>query len=329
MDHMRRGSLDLGNLRALVLDEADEMLRMGFIDDVTWVLEQSPPTRQIALFSATMPPVIRKIADSHLKDPVTVRIDSQTTTADTVNQRFRVVPHHHKLEVLARVLETEEVDGTLIFVRTRVASTELAERLRGRGYQAEALNGDVPQAQREKTVARLRDGRIDVLVATDVAARGLDVERLTHVINYDVPHDVESYVHRIGRTGRAGREGEAILFVTPREQHVVRSIERSTGQKLTQLSLPTTDEVNAQRVRHSPCWRRATRACSWTRRHAGNARRWPGRRRAILAVRAVATRARTSTVGRSERTADPARAGRAAARSPPRSSASRSATRTA
>ena len=248
MDHMRRGSLNLDNLQALVLDEADEMLRMGFVDDVEWVLEQTPPTRQIALFSATMPGAIRKIANTHLTEPEIVRIESETRTASTVNQRFRVVGHHHKFEVLKRVLETEKTDGTLIFVRTRVTSAELADRLRSIGYTCEALNGDVAQAQREKTVNALKSGAIDILVATDVAARGLDVDRLTLVVNFDVPHDVEGYVHRIGRTGRAGRDGDAILFVTPRERHVIKQIERSTGQKLSPLILPTTEEVNAQRV---------------------------------------------------------------------------------
>ncbi len=248
MDHMRRGTLKLDALDTLVLDEADEMLRMGFIDDVKWVLEQAPPDRRIALFSATMPPVIRKIAAQHLTDPIEVRIADQKATPETVHQRYRVVPHHHKLDVLTRVLESEPFDGMLIFVRTRNGAVDLAEKLDARGVAVAALNGDVPQHRREQIVDQLKSGRIDVLVATDVAARGLDVDRLTHVVNYDPPHDTEGYVHRIGRTGRAGRKGEAFLFVSPRERHIVRAIERNTGQRLERLLLPTTDEVNLRRV---------------------------------------------------------------------------------
>ena len=248
MDHMRRGTLDLSELDTLVLDEADEMLRMGFIDDVKWILEHAPEDRRIALFSATMPPVIRRIAREHLRDPIEIRIEQATRTAETVTQRFRIVPHHHKVDVLTRVLESEPYDGMLIFVRTRNGAVELSDKLTARGIACDALNGDVPQHRREQIVNQLKAGKIDVLVATDVAARGLDVERLTHVINYDPPHDSEAYVHRIGRTGRAGREGQAILFLTPREKHIARSIERSTGQKMTKLMLPTTEEVNAQRL---------------------------------------------------------------------------------
>ncbi|MFT6396782.1 MAG: ATP-dependent RNA helicase DeaD [Bradymonadia bacterium] len=248
MDHMRRGTLSLKGLDTLVLDEADEMLRMGFIDDVKWVLEQAPEKRRIALFSATMPRVIKQIAEAHLNDPVVVQIEQKVRTAETVRQRCRVVPHHQKLDVLTRILETEPYDGMLIFVRTKNATVELADRLEARGIATAALSGDVPQRRREELVNALKKGRLDVLVATDVAARGLDVERLTHVVNYDPPHDTESYVHRIGRTGRAGRSGEAILFVTPRERHIVRNIERSTRQKIERLLLPTTDEVNALRL---------------------------------------------------------------------------------
>ena len=248
MDHMRRGTLDLSELDTLVLDEADEMLRMGFIDDVQWILEHAPEDRRIALFSATMPPVIRTIARKHLRDPIEIRIEQSTRTAETVTQRFRIVPHHHKVDVLTRVLESEPFDGMLVFVRTRNDAVELSDKLAARGVATAALNGDVPQHRREQIVNQLKAGKIDVLVATDVAARGLDVERLTHVVNYDPPHDSEAYVHRIGRTGRAGREGQAILFLTPREKHIARSIERSTGQKMTKLLLPTTDEVNAQRL---------------------------------------------------------------------------------
>ena len=248
MDHMRRGTLALDALDTLVLDEADEMLRMGFIDDVNWILEHAPEDRRIALFSATMPRAIQSIAEQHLRDPEVIKIEAKSTAAKTVRQRCRIVPHHQKLDVLTRVLETEEYDGMLIFVRTKNGAVELADKLEARGVSTAALNGDVPQRRREELVGQLKSGRIDVLVATDVAARGLDVERLTHVVNYDPPHDTESYVHRIGRTGRAGRSGEAILFITPRERHIVRSIERNTGQRIDRLLLPTTDEVNQQRL---------------------------------------------------------------------------------
>ncbi len=247
MDHMRKGALEVDALRALVLDEADEMLRMGFIDDVEWVLEHIPQERQIALFSATMPEVIRRVAERHLRDPEQVRIRSKTTTAATIRQRCWVASGMHKLDALGRLLEVEPRDGVIVFVRTRSATTELAEKLRARGVAAEALNGDIPQAQREKTVARLKDGHIDVLVATDVAARGLDVPRISHVINYDIPHDTEAYVHRIGRTGRAGRTGEAILFVAPRERRLLKAIERATGQPIEAMRIPDVAEVNRVR----------------------------------------------------------------------------------
>ncbi len=247
MDHMRKGSLKVDALRALVLDEADEMLRMGFIDDVEWVLEHIPEERQIALFSATMPEAIRRVAERHLRDPEQVRIRSKTTTAATVRQRCWVASGMHKLDALSRLLEVEPRDGVIVFVRTRSATTELAEKLRARGVAAEALSGDIPQAQREKTVARLKDGHIDVLVATDVAARGLDVPRVSHVINYDIPHDTEAYVHRIGRTGRAGRTGEAILFVAPRERRLLKAIERATGQPIEAMRIPDVAEVNRLR----------------------------------------------------------------------------------
>ena len=247
MDHMRKGSLKVDALCALVLDEADEMLRMGFIDDVEWVLEHIPQERQIALFSATMPDAIRRVAERHLRDPEQVRIRSKTTTAATVRQRCWVASGMHKLDALSRLLEVEPRDGVIVFVRTRSATTELAEKLRARGVAAEALNGDIPQVQREKTVARLKDGHIDVLVATDVAARGLDVPRISHVINYDIPHDTEAYVHRIGRTGRAGRTGEAILFVAPRERRLLKAIERATGQPIEAMRIPDVAEVNRVR----------------------------------------------------------------------------------
>lgn len=248
MDHMRRGSLQLDQLRALVLDEADEMLRMGFIDDVEWILEHTPDARQIALFSATMPDVIRRVAARHLNEPQLVRIESKTTTAATIHQRYWSASGMHKLDALTRVLETETFDGVIVFVRTKTATAELAERLEARGFAAEALNGDVPQAQREKTVERLKDGRLDILIATDVAARGLDVQRISHVINYDIPYDTESYVHRIGRTGRAGRPGEAILFVAPREHRMLRAIEKATGQRIEPMAMPSAKDVNTQRV---------------------------------------------------------------------------------
>ena len=248
MDHMRRGTLKLDGLKTLVLDEADEMLRMGFIDDVKWVLEQTPPTRQIALFSATMPAVIRKIAEKHLNNPKQVSIESKTTTAVTIRQRYWTVSGRNKMDVLTRILEAEPFDGMIIFVRTKTATVEIAEKLEARGYAAAALNGDIAQKQREQVVNRLKKGHLDIIIATDVAARGLDVERISHVINYDVPHDTESYVHRIGRTGRAGRSGEAILFVAPREQRMLSSIERATRQKIEKLEMPTTEDINDKRI---------------------------------------------------------------------------------
>jgi ATP-dependent RNA helicase DeaD len=248
MDHLKRGTLKLDTLRYLVLDEADEMLRMGFIDDVEWILEQAPAARQVALFSATMPTEIRRIAQNHLRKPVEVTIRSKTTTAASIRQRYWMVSGVHKLDALTRILEAEPFEGMLVFTRTKQATTELAERLEARGFAVEALNGDIPQQLRERTVARLKAGQIDIVVATDVAARGLDVERVTHVVNFDVPYDPESYVHRIGRTGRAGRAGEAILFIAPRERNMLRVIERATRQPITQMQLPSVEDVNEQRV---------------------------------------------------------------------------------
>jgi len=248
MDHMRRGTLDISRLQALVLDEADEMLRMGFIDDVEWILEHTPPERQIALFSATMPDAIRKVANRHLKDPQHVKIASRTTTAENIRQRYWQISGLHKLDALTRILENETFDAVIIFVRTKTQTVELAEKLSARGFAAEALNGDVVQAQRERTVERLRDGKTDILVATDVAARGLDVKRVSHVINYDIPHDTESYVHRIGRTGRAGASGEAILFVAPRERRMLRLIEKATNQQIQQMDLPSVQDINVRRT---------------------------------------------------------------------------------
>ncbi|MGB3295267.1 MAG: DEAD/DEAH box helicase [Phormidesmis sp.] len=248
IDHIKRGTLDLKHLKFLVLDEADEMLRMGFIDDVEWVIGQTPKDRQVALFSATMPQVIRKIAQQHLTNPAEISIQNKSKTADTIRQRFWSVSGYHKLDALTRILEVEAFDGMIVFVRTKVATVELSEKLEARGYNAAPLSGDVPQNQRERTVDRLKKGKLDILVATDVAARGLDVERISHVINYDMPYDPEAYVHRIGRTGRAGRSGEAILFVTPREKRLLSSIERSTKQRIERMEMPSTETVNNQRI---------------------------------------------------------------------------------
>jgi len=248
MDHIRKGTMKLDNLRVLVLDEADEMLRMGFIDDVEWIMEQTPDNRQIALFSATMPQQIQKISKRYLKDPLNIAIKAKTATAESINQRYWMVSNLHKLDALTRILEVETFDAVLLFVRTKIATTELAERLAARGYAAEALNGDMPQKSREQMVNRLKKGGIDILVATDVAARGLDVDRISHVINYDIPYDAEAYIHRIGRTGRAGRKGEAILFVSPREKRMLAAIEKATRQKIEAMTLPSTEMVNNQRI---------------------------------------------------------------------------------
>ncbi|AHX12432.1 RNA helicase [Dyella jiangningensis] len=248
IDHLERGTLDLSELKFLVLDEADEMLRMGFIDDVEKVLEATPPTRQVALFSATMPAPIRKIAQRHLKDPVEVTIKAATTTAANIRQRYWFVSGMHKLDAMTRILEAEPFDAMIIFARTKQATEELAEKLQARGLAAAAINGDIAQAQRERVIQQLKDGKLDILVATDVAARGLDVERISHVMNYDIPYDTESYVHRIGRTGRAGRSGEAILFVTPREKGMLRAIERATRQPIEEMKLPTVEAVNDVRI---------------------------------------------------------------------------------
>ncbi len=248
MDHMRRGTLKLGGLQALVLDEADEMLRMGFIDEVKWILEQTPEKRQMALFSATMPKEIERIARQHLHDPQKISIKTRTATAETIRQRYWLVSGLHKLDAFTRILEVESFDAILVFVRTRIATTELAERLEARGYAAAAMNGDMVQKQREQMVERLKKGSLDILVATDVAARGLDVDRISHVVNYDIPYDAEAYIHRIGRTGRAGRRGEAILFVAPRERRMLNVIERATRQKIEPLELPSTEVVNNKRI---------------------------------------------------------------------------------
>ena len=239
IDHMNRGTLKLSGLTLLVLDEADEMLRMGFIDAVESILEQTPPQRQVALFSATIPAPIRRIAAKHLRSPVEITIKSKTSTATNIRQRYWMVSGMHKLDALTRILEAETFDGMLVFTRTKQSTVELAEKLEARGFAAAPLNGDIAQPLRERTVARLKAGQIDIVVATDVAARGLDVERIGHVVNYDVPYDTESYVHRIGRTGRAGRKGEAILFIAPRERNMLRAIERATRQVIEPMNLPT------------------------------------------------------------------------------------------
>ncbi len=248
MDHLRRETLALEGLRSVVLDEADEMLRMGFLEDVDWILERTPPERQIALFSATMPEPIRRVARRHLREPQEVKIQTRTATVATVQQRYCQVGVQHKLDALTRVLEVEDTDAVLIFVRTKIAATELAERLEARGYPSAALHGDMTQALREKTIEQLRNGGLDIVVATDVAARGLDVQRISHVVNYDIPSDTEAYIHRIGRTGRAGRAGEAILFVAPRELRMLRDIEKATRQPITPMQPPTQAAIAGHRL---------------------------------------------------------------------------------
>ncbi len=248
MDHLRRTSLALTGVRTLVLDEADEMLNMGFAEDIEWIFAQAPPERQVALFSATMPTPIRRVADQHLKDPVCVKVAGTTETVETIEQRHCVVTRHHKLDLLTRILEIEPFDAMLVFVRTKTATAELKERLVAHGFAAEALNGDMNQDVRESTVDRLRSGRLDILVATDVAARGLDVERISHVINFDIPTDPSSYVHRIGRTGRAGRAGTAVMFVEPRERHLLRAIESNIRQRIPLMEPPSALEVSESRI---------------------------------------------------------------------------------
>ncbi|WP_375002213.1 DEAD/DEAH box helicase [Gordonia sp. PS3] len=248
IDHLDKGTLDLSQLEFLVLDEADEMLTMGFAEDVERILADTPDQKQVALFSATMPAAIGRLARKYLNNPQEVTVKNKTATAQNITQKYLQVSHQRKLDALTRVLEVEPFDGMIVFVRTKSATEELAEKLRARGLSAMAINGDMVQAQRERTINQLKDGSLDILVATDVAARGLDVDRISHVVNYDIPHDVESYVHRIGRTGRAGRSGTALLFVSPRERHLLRSIERHTRQDLEEIDLPSVDDVNAQRV---------------------------------------------------------------------------------
>ncbi len=248
MDHLRRGSLRLDAVRIVVLDEADEMLRMGFIEDVEWILSQAPEGRQTALFSATLPREVRRIAERHLNKPLAIEVEHKTMTVPAIEQRYLNVSPQQKLDALARILETETTEAVLIFTRTKNGAAELSERLQGRGYAAEAMHGDMNQAQRESVIRRLKSGQVEIVVATDVAARGLDVERISHVVNFDMPNDVEAYVHRIGRTGRAGRSGVAVLFVSPRERRMMTEIERYTGQRITPMKMPTQADVAARRV---------------------------------------------------------------------------------
>ncbi|WP_133405578.1 DEAD/DEAH box helicase [Parashewanella tropica] len=248
MDHMRRGTLKLEHLKALVLDEADEMLKMGFIDDIEWILEHKPEESQLALFSATMPEQIKRVAKKHLNEPVLVSIAASHTTVESIEQRFVQISQHNKLEALVRVLEVENTEGIIIFVRTRNSCVELAEKLEARGYASSPLHGDMNQQARERAVDQLKSGKLDIIIATDVAARGLDVERIGHVINFDIPYDTEAYVHRIGRTGRAGRTGMAILFVTHREMRMLRTIERATNSRIAPMSIPSPEIVAEKRL---------------------------------------------------------------------------------
>ncbi|GAB3288876.1 MULTISPECIES: DEAD/DEAH box helicase [Pseudoclavibacter] len=248
MDHLSKGTLDLSELKFLVLDEADEMLKMGFAEDVETILADTPDTKQVALFSATMPSQIRRISKKYLNEPAEITVKTKTTTSSTITQRYLIVSYAQKVDALTRILEVENFEGMIIFVRTKNETEGLAEKLRARGYSAAAINGDVAQVQRERTVNQLKSGKLDILVATDVAARGLDVERISHVVNFDIPTDTESYVHRIGRTGRAGRTGDAISFITPRERYLLGQIEKATKQELTQMQLPSVDDVNTTRL---------------------------------------------------------------------------------
>ena len=248
IDHLNKGTLDLSELRFLVLDEADEMLNMGFAEDVDTILAETPETKNVALFSATMPAQIRRMSKQYLDDPLEITVKSKTTTSADTTQRYLIVSYPQKVEALTRILEVEDFDAMIVFVRTKNETETLAEKLRARGYSAMAINGDLGQAQRERTVGQLKAGKLDILVATDVAARGLDVDRISHVVNFDIPTDTESYVHRIGRTGRAGRKGDAISFVTPRERHLLRAIEKATRQPLTQMQMPTVEDINTRRL---------------------------------------------------------------------------------
>jgi ATP-dependent RNA helicase DeaD len=248
LDHLRRKTLKLSGLSTVVLDEADEMLRMGFIDDVDEILQHAPEDKQVALFSATMPEAIKRIAQRHLKQPVEIKIESKTATVATISQRYWQVTDVNKLDALTRMLEIEDFDAMLVFVRTKIATEELSEKLEARGYSCAALSGDVKQSVREKIVERFKGGSLDIVVATDVAARGLDVERISHVVNYDIPYDTETYIHRIGRTGRAGRKGNAILFISPRERRMLRTIERATRQAIEPMQLPSSEDISDRRI---------------------------------------------------------------------------------
>ncbi len=248
IDHIKQGALDLSNLQALVLDEADEMLQMGFIDDVKMILSHTPKERQMALFSATMPQPIREIAREQMKDPVELKSAATERTAATIKQQFIVAPTRQKVEILARILEAETTDGVIVFVRTRAATIEVADELASRGFSTAALNGDIVQTQRQRTVNQLKQGEINVLVATDVAARGLDVDRISHVINFDMPREHEAYVHRVGRTGRAGRTGSAISLVAPNAQRSIQHLSRAIGQQIEQVDPPTAKTINAARA---------------------------------------------------------------------------------
>jgi ATP-dependent RNA helicase DeaD len=248
MDHLERGTLDLTELRFLVLDEADEMLNMGFAEDVETILADTPEDKQVALFSATMPAQIRRLSSKYLHDPVEITVKNTSQTTPSITQRYLTVSYPQKVDALTRILEVENFEGMIVFVRTKNETETLAEKLRARGYSAAAINGDVAQNVRERTVNQLKKAELDILVATDVAARGLDVERISHVVNYDIPTDTESYVHRIGRTGRAGRKGDAISFVTPRERYLLKHIEKATKQTLVPMSLPSVEDVNSTRL---------------------------------------------------------------------------------
>ncbi|MGC3953583.1 MAG: DEAD/DEAH box helicase [Propionicimonas sp.] len=248
MDHLAKGTLDLSRLRYLVLDEADEMLNMGFAEDVETIVADTPAEKQVALFSATMPPGIRRLAKQYLTDPAEIRVQGKTATAANVRHRYLLVSYPQKVEALTRILEVEDFEGMIVFVRTKNETETLAEKLRARGFSAAAINGDIVQQQRERTIDQLKSGKLDILVATDVAARGLDVDRISHVVNFDIPTDTESYVHRVGRTGRAGRSGQAISFVTPRERRLLAAIERATRQPLAPMEIPSVADVNATRL---------------------------------------------------------------------------------
>ncbi|MBR6379223.1 MAG: DEAD/DEAH box helicase [Fibrobacter sp.] len=248
IDHLKRGSITLDKVQAVVLDEADEMLDMGFMEDVETILSEIPENAQRALFSATMPKEVLEIIDEHLGEYSEARIEGKTTTVENIRQRFLLVKNHDKMEALARVIEGEDFDGMLIFVRTKQATSEVSERLEARGFNVAPLSGDLAQTLRERTINRLKMGKLDIVVATDVAARGIDVDRITHVVNYDIPYDTESYVHRIGRTGRAGRSGNAILFITPRERRLLKTIEKATRQPIEAMSLPSAEQISAKRI---------------------------------------------------------------------------------